>query len=262
MQISHVSSPWNSIYKSGVSGVADDWSVHATRKGNNLGGAHYANRTHCKNGHEFTPENTRLRKDSGRVCRQCKKDRESKGKPRQSGCKAHGIKPWIKCEECSRAYKDRQNEKRREKRAALKLLSEMKVPTRAANRLIVEASMYNGGFADLDEGLAIKKNALDNFKLTAFQAQKQEPLNFFVDGQVDEKPKRPKCEDDPEAYFFEPDSVVTDEYARMACEGCPLMGTGLCLDYVKATASDFQISIAEGRVLEGKTVRERGKKHD
>ncbi len=30
-----------------------------------------AARTHCKNGHEFTPENTRIRKDGSRACRAC-----------------------------------------------------------------------------------------------------------------------------------------------------------------------------------------------
>lgn len=33
---------------------------------------HYVRRTHCKNGHEYTPENTFYRKDrTGRHCREC-----------------------------------------------------------------------------------------------------------------------------------------------------------------------------------------------
>src|SRR5690606_19147688 len=32
----------------------------------------YADRTHCKNGHEYTIENTRHRKDGGRICKRCK----------------------------------------------------------------------------------------------------------------------------------------------------------------------------------------------
>jgi hypothetical protein len=43
---------------------------------------HYGDRTHCANNHEFTPENTRWRKDGGRVCRQCKREREAKRKAR------------------------------------------------------------------------------------------------------------------------------------------------------------------------------------
>lgn len=31
--------------------------------------------THCINGHEFTPENTRIRKNGGRTCKQCERDR-------------------------------------------------------------------------------------------------------------------------------------------------------------------------------------------
>jgi hypothetical protein len=30
-----------------------------------------ARKTHCKNGHEFTPENTRIEKRGGRSCRRC-----------------------------------------------------------------------------------------------------------------------------------------------------------------------------------------------
>lgn len=42
-------------------------------KGNN----HYQNKkTHCKNGHEFTPENTAIRKDNSRSCKLCHKTRQ------------------------------------------------------------------------------------------------------------------------------------------------------------------------------------------
>lgn len=34
----------------------------------------YAKRTHCKNGHEFTPENTFSRKGGARGCRACRRD--------------------------------------------------------------------------------------------------------------------------------------------------------------------------------------------
>lgn len=35
---------------------------------------HYGARTHCKHGHEYTPENTISRKDGGRRCRTCKNE--------------------------------------------------------------------------------------------------------------------------------------------------------------------------------------------
>jgi len=38
-----------------------------------------AKRTHCKNGHEFTPENTRMRK-SARVCRICQRNYRNKSR--------------------------------------------------------------------------------------------------------------------------------------------------------------------------------------
>lgn len=37
-------------------------------------GRYLAERTHCKNGHEFTPENTRLTARNGRVCRACRRE--------------------------------------------------------------------------------------------------------------------------------------------------------------------------------------------
>lgn len=39
------------------------------------GGCLNKNKTHCKYGHEFTPENTRITKEGGRVCRTCAKRR-------------------------------------------------------------------------------------------------------------------------------------------------------------------------------------------
>jgi hypothetical protein len=35
-----------------------------------------AAKTHCKWGHEFTPENTRIERDGSRVCRTCKRERQ------------------------------------------------------------------------------------------------------------------------------------------------------------------------------------------
>ena len=47
-----------------------------------------ANKTHCKYGHEFTPENTRYCKNGGRACREC-----SKWKVRQAHARSntHGL---------------------------------------------------------------------------------------------------------------------------------------------------------------------------
>lgn len=38
----------------------------------------YARATHCVNGHEFTPENTHIRKDGRRQCRACRRVRTGK----------------------------------------------------------------------------------------------------------------------------------------------------------------------------------------
>jgi hypothetical protein len=51
------------------------WGTHAEnmqdriRNGNNP----FVEQTHCKRGHEFTPENTRVSKSGSRVCRECER---------------------------------------------------------------------------------------------------------------------------------------------------------------------------------------------
>lgn len=54
-----------------------DTHVENQRDTIRLGRNGWANRTHCKNGHEFTPENTRIRinygKACGRTCRTCER---------------------------------------------------------------------------------------------------------------------------------------------------------------------------------------------
>lgn len=65
-------------------GIRDDNRIHNLRYGTRSDnmqdalkhGTHYfAKRTHCKNGHEYTPENTRLHKRNGsRVCRKCQQE--------------------------------------------------------------------------------------------------------------------------------------------------------------------------------------------
>lgn len=47
----------------------------------------YPVRPYCKNGHEFTPENTIIRKDSGRACRIC-----SRARSRAWYARKHGIR--------------------------------------------------------------------------------------------------------------------------------------------------------------------------
>lgn len=44
--------------------------------GGKASGAKRQAMTHCVNGHEFTPKNTRITKEGWRVCRRCKADRQ------------------------------------------------------------------------------------------------------------------------------------------------------------------------------------------
>ena len=48
-------------------------------RSNNMA-AKYAQRTHCKNGHPFSGDNVYQRKDGGRGCRQCQRDRRRRAR--------------------------------------------------------------------------------------------------------------------------------------------------------------------------------------
>jgi hypothetical protein len=56
-------------------GTAADNSADMVAKGRHRGN-HGHRKTHCKHGHEFTPENTRIRSDGSQVCRTCHRERE------------------------------------------------------------------------------------------------------------------------------------------------------------------------------------------
>lgn len=47
-------------------------------------GALNGSKTHCKHGHEFTPENTIIRRTGGRRCRTCERQRRSETEMRKS----------------------------------------------------------------------------------------------------------------------------------------------------------------------------------
>jgi HNH endonuclease/NUMOD4 motif len=50
------------------------------RNGHNF----WSSRDECANGHEFTPENTRVRTDSGRACRKCDRDKAARSRARRA----------------------------------------------------------------------------------------------------------------------------------------------------------------------------------
>lgn len=56
-------------------------------RGNTIAAAN-ARKTHCKRGHEFTPENTMIRQGNKRACRTCKREYGRTGYERQAQAKA------------------------------------------------------------------------------------------------------------------------------------------------------------------------------
>lgn len=45
---------------------------------------YWTSRTHCKWGHEFTPENTRIERNGSRTCKQCDRERGARYRKRRS----------------------------------------------------------------------------------------------------------------------------------------------------------------------------------
>ena len=52
------------------------------------GNHHYAKRSHCKNGHEFTPENTKPRPEGGRWCLTCQRVNANRAAARKRAARA------------------------------------------------------------------------------------------------------------------------------------------------------------------------------
>jgi len=90
--------------------------------------ARRARQTHCKNGHEFTPENTRLSAKGERVCRICYRewDRRRYARDRQRDrvrpapmCgHRSGYESGCRCQPCKDAHNLRMREQRKRKAAA------------------------------------------------------------------------------------------------------------------------------------------------
>jgi hypothetical protein len=107
------------------------WHLEAvTRKINSERGGHRCrDATYCKHGHEFTPENTHIRPNGARVCRECYRKRnreryEPHPLPPQTHCKrGHEFTPentriGSKGERCCRTcHRDYSRKWQREKKA-------------------------------------------------------------------------------------------------------------------------------------------------
>lgn len=60
-------------------GTASDNMKDKSLHGNN----HFANRTHCPHGHEYTEENTFVSRDNRRYCRTCQREWDRKAKAKR-----------------------------------------------------------------------------------------------------------------------------------------------------------------------------------
>lgn len=76
---------------------------------------HNALKTHCKRGHEFTPENTILPKRSGRLCRECTNATHREGHTRRLASDPEKYK--TKSKETYQRYRDKDPERTKAKNA-------------------------------------------------------------------------------------------------------------------------------------------------
>jgi len=171
-------------------------------------------RTHCKNGHEWTPENTRTEKGSKRVCRACKRERKAK-------YMQDPVKRFAQMES-DRAYAARKRLAAGATPYAPKEFRYERPPAKHERRLkalesrdtlIVEEVYDNWGSIDL-----AKNNPLAYLKLNPEQSKASDSLNFASDK------TRPKCDDEPEAYIdYDERTPPTAVEAAIMCGGCKVM---------------------------------------
>lgn len=69
--------------------------------------AQHARKTHCARGHEFTPENTLVRKDGARTCRSCKRAQQerflaNRTREQQAAARAYG-REWARAKRANKA---------------------------------------------------------------------------------------------------------------------------------------------------------------
>lgn len=184
----------------------------------------YGDRTHCANNHEFTPENTRWRKDGGRVCRACKREREKARKAK------------LNSDPVYRAA--RQLSDRLSKRRARGTLEDG------------DLAKYDDKKTAVQRVLGIKPEAMPAHEAMSEWFESNRSPCF-------EKPELYSDYDDPrypEEASGKP--FPTTGQAQDLCSGCPLTGErGLCLTFAVKNKEDFGVwggrRIVGGRVYTG-----------
>ncbi len=169
-------------------------------------------RTHCKNDHEFTVENTgwRSRKPGGaktlRFCRICRRAAQAEARK----------KPEYKVK--AQIYRDQTRDKQREwwRKSQAKKHASM-----TAEEIHAE---YAARYARESGKDMAKKDPLQYLKLEPDAAKLSDEVNFQVD-RVDEVDRsRPLCEGNPGPYMDYPEDLpptVVD--AMKLCFGCPIL---------------------------------------
>lgn len=181
--------------------------------------------THCREGHEYTPENTRYRSDGRRMCVAC-----------GEYCR-HGHKYTLEntgisngkrfCKECSRI---KQRKRRRGRVCVHGITSPQTNCIECRYAVSVSNSLRNGTTPkDFEEFLGTK-NPLDYLSLSPEQAQAGRDFDFAVDTtgrplcEVPEKREvRGKVIDYYPHADFDSERPPTIVEAAKMCIGCPLL---------------------------------------
>jgi hypothetical protein len=193
----------------------------------------YGDRTHCANNHEFTPENTRWRKDGGRVCRACKRERESARRAKLNSDPAY---------RAARQLSDRLS-----KRRARGTLED------------ADLAKYDDKKTAVQRVLGIKPEAMPAHEAMSEWFESNRSPCF-------EQPELYSDYDDPrypEEQTGRP--FPSTSQAEALCSDCPLRGDkGLCLEFALKNKEDFGIwggkRIVAGRIYQGGSGRRKEEK--
>lgn len=197
----------------------DPWAIHATAKtGKGRRNNGFKERDACGRGHKYVDGSWSYQKKDGydiRRCLVCQRARVEKQKTDPE---------WAA--------------RRREQNRIQAII------TREAKSL----GITNAEYRKLMGNNIGKKDPLASFMVTGPEAAAQDRVNQAVDDKG-----RPKCESDPDAYFYDDYSAVSDKDVAKLCEGCPIIVE--CLARMKFSPPSTGVMVAGGRMfVDGKLV--------
>ncbi len=126
-----------------------------------------ADRTHCNYGHEYSVENTYWRKDGGRDCRQCKKERKARAIAKNPEIQREKQRNWKRAERARLVTSAEENDLARDRDKKTSPWNALKLPPWAQpyqDRLNAQLDRYETpcknkpeDFSDYDQAPSVEK---------------------------------------------------------------------------------------------------------